>query len=113
MRKAGRSASHCSGVSAAAAVVITVVMVVTIAEIAAPVSAAAAEDQDEDDDQPQAGAVIVSVVKPHESHLALSLFYASGSRRESRCYNDGGLQRLRGTQILSFGVSSPSFGVAL
>ena len=68
--------------SAAAAVVITVVMVVTIAEIAAPVSAAAAEDQDEDDDKPQAGAVIVSVVEPHESHLSLSLFYASGPRRE-------------------------------
>ena len=70
MRKAGRSASHCSGVSAAAAVVITVVTAITGAEIAAPVSAAAAEDQDEDDDKPQAGAVIVSVVEPHESHLA-------------------------------------------
>ena len=59
-----------------------VVTAVTVAEIAAPVSAAAAEDQDEDDDKPQAGAVIVSVVEPHESHLALSLFYASGPRRE-------------------------------
>ena len=65
--------------SAAAAVVITVVTAITVAVM---VAAAAAGDQDEDDDQPQAGAVIVSVVKPHESHLALSLFYASGSRRE-------------------------------
>ena len=57
-------------------------MAVTIAEIAAPVSAAAAEDQDEDDDKPQAGAVIVSVVEPHESHLALSLFYALAFSKE-------------------------------
>lgn len=75
-------APHDSGPSAAAAVVIMVVMAVTAAGVAAPASAAAAEDQDEDDDEPQAGAVIVSVVEPHESHLAFSLFYASGPRRE-------------------------------
>ena len=33
--------------------------------------AAAATDQDDDDDEPQAGTVVVSVVKAHDCHLAL------------------------------------------
>ena len=67
--------------STTAAAVVMVVMAFAAAGVAAPVSTAAAENQDEDD-EPQAGAVIVSVVEPHVSHLAFSPFYASGTRME-------------------------------
>ena len=66
--------------STTAAAVVMVVMAFAAAGVAAPVSTAA-ENQDEDD-EPQAGAVIVSVVEPHVSHLAFSPFYASGTRME-------------------------------
>ena len=57
--------------AAAAVIVVSAAAVEIPAVITAPVVAAAAEDQDEDDDEPQAGAVVGSVVKPHDSHLTL------------------------------------------
>ena len=47
-----------------------VVVVAASAVVAAAVAATAAE-QDDDDDEPQAGTVVVSVVKPHDCHLTL------------------------------------------
>ena len=34
-------------------------------------AAAATAEQNDDDDEPKAGTVVVSVVKPHDCHLAL------------------------------------------
>ena len=44
----------------------------TAAGIAAGVAVAtAATDQDNDDDEPQAGTVVITVVKAHDCHLTL------------------------------------------
>ena len=48
------------------------IVVMTAAGIAAGVAVAtAATDQDDDDDEPQAGTVVITVVKAHECHLTL------------------------------------------
>jgi len=47
------------------------VVVMAAAAIAAPEVAAAAEEQNEDNDEPQAGAVVVTIVEPHDCHLTL------------------------------------------
>ena len=72
--KAGtrRAPAFAHGLAAGVAVVVaaTVIAAPTAAVAAAP-AVAAATDQDDDDDEPQAGTVIVSIVKPHDCHLAL------------------------------------------
>lgn len=60
-----------AAVVSAAAVVPTATAAVAAAAAAAPGTAAAAADQDDDDDEPQAGTVVVSVVKAHDCHLTL------------------------------------------
>ena len=59
-----------SGKSAAGVVAVVATAAVALAN-AAPGGAAAAPEQDQDHDEPQAGAVIVSIVKAHDCHLAL------------------------------------------
>ena len=46
-------------------------MVMVMAAAAAAIAAATAAEQDDDNDEPQAGTVVVSVVKPHDCHLTL------------------------------------------
>jgi hypothetical protein len=49
-----------------------IVMVVTAARTAVGIAvAAAATDQNDDDDKPQAGTVVITVVKAHDCHLTL------------------------------------------
>ena len=71
-RDARRPAFHWLSAAAISAVAVMVAVAVTVtAAVIAPRAIAAAEEQNDDDDEPQAGTVVVSVVKPHDCHLTL------------------------------------------
>ena len=77
--RAGRRASRlakrtlAASVIAAAVAVMVAAAITATAAVAEAVVPAAATDQDDEKDDPQAGTIVVSVVKPHLCHLTLRL----------------------------------------
>jgi len=63
------SAAGIAAVAIATATAVTAAMAAAAAVTVAAVAAAA--DQDDNDHEPQAGTIVVSVVKAHNNHLAL------------------------------------------